>query len=171
LDSVRRRRGWLIGLGLGLMLGAAMLQLMNVARSAPSSVQLPNEPLSREELEQEAGAKGYQLVRDDGETYTKEQLDAAVAEAKKESAAANAASPSADPSASKQPKQYAFYVRPNASLQEVANALEALGLIEDRTEFVKLAKPYSGKIRVGMCQFAGKPTSEEIIAELTRAKN
>ena len=170
---MRKRRGWLIGLGLGLMLGVSMLQLMNVARSAPQSVQLPNEPLSRDDLEKEAGAKGYKLVRDDGETYTKEQLDAAVAQAKKEASA----SPSVSPSSSGETegdgtaKELDYYVPPGASLQEVASALLAMELIDNKDAFIKLAKPSSGKIRVGLCRFSGKPTPEEIVAELTRAKN
>ncbi|MBB6732880.1 hypothetical protein [Cohnella zeiphila] len=168
---MRKRRGWLIGLGLGLMLGASMLQLMDVARSAPQSVQLPNEPFSREELEKEAGAKGYKLVRDDGETYTKEQLDAAVAQAKKEAADSPAPLSSGEAEGDGMTKELDYYVPPGASLQEVASALLAMELIDDKDAFIKLAKPSGGKIRVGLCRFSGKPTPEEIVAELTRAKN
>lgn len=170
---MRKRRGWLIGLGLGLMLGAGMLQLMNAARSMSESGPLATASISQEQLEQEAADRGFRLVGNDEETYTKEQLDAAVAAAKQEAekAAASADRPSGGGAASEPVKEYDLYVRPNASLQEVANALEAMGLIDDKAAFIRLAKPYSGKLRVGLCRFAGKPTPEDIVAELTRAKN
>lgn len=195
-----KRRGWLIGFGLGIALGAAVLQLMTAAQNAGSSV-LPNAPLSQEQLSKEAEAQGYKLVSQmdgDAKIYTQEQLDAAVSQAKEEAAKASA-SPSANgeatapnasdggrsdsgkadgaqagsatPEETKAPDSTTFYVWQHATLQEVASALKSLGLVDDKDAFLRKAKPYSAKLRVGPCTFVGKPTYDEIIEELTRGKN
>lgn len=181
---MRKRRSWLIGLGLGIALGAALLQLMNAAQSPAGPTRLPNEPLSLEELKKQSTAKGYSLVRSgtgEGKTYSQEELDAAVAAAKKEAAPAgqgsaegaekagsDAEAGSSDDAAA-QPKT--LYIWQHATLQEVAHALEGLGLVDDKAAFIKRAKPYAGKLRVGLCTFSGQPTYDQIIEELTRGKN
>lgn len=179
---MRKRRGWLIGFGLGIAIGAMVLQIMTAAESAGKQA-LPNEPLSREELQKEAEAQGLSLVdpKAEGATYTQKELDDAVAKAKEETAAAKAASGATDgqggqsageaASASEQPDVRTLYVWRNAKLVDVANALFSLGLIYDKDAFIRQAKPYSTKLRVGPCTFTGKPTFDEIIAELTRSKD
>lgn len=166
---MRKRRSWLIGFGLGIAIGAMLLQIMTAAQSAGDSP-LPNEPLSKEQLQKEAEAQGFKLVDPValGTTYTQEEMDAAVAKAKKEAAAGQAASGA---SASDQPSVRTLYVWQDAKLVDVADALMSLGLIYDKDAFVQQAKPYSKKIRVGPCTFKGKPTYDEIIAELTRNKD
>lgn len=200
-----KRRGLLIGLGLGLMLGASMLQLIHAAEKGSSSFGLSGASLTAEELKQEAKAQGFALVDSSAKTYSQEELDAAVGKAKEETSAskdadsqdhqsggdkgsqdnqggkdsqatgnAGAAESSKDaesgPTPAKEEHTYSFYIRNNASLVEVATGLQELGLIEDKDRFVKQAKPYSGKLRVGTSTFVGKPSFQEIINEITRAK-
>jgi hypothetical protein len=171
---VRKRRGWLIGFGLGIALGAAVLQLMTAADSVSGSDRLPNEPLSLEELKKEAGAKGYDLVRSGtvgDKTYTQQQLDQAVAEAKQAAEAAAKASAGKSAASGSGERTIMFYIWEKASLQDVANGLKGIGLIDDKAAFIRQAKPYANKLRVGVCVFTGKPSYEQIIAELTRGKN
>ncbi|RUS46346.1 hypothetical protein [Cohnella sp. AR92] len=201
-----KRRGLLIGLGLGLMLGASMLQLIQAAEKGSSSFGLSGASLTAEELKQEAKAQGFALVDSTAKTYSQEELDAAVRKAEEEKSAskdadsqdhqgseanqgsqdnqggkdspatgnAGAAESSKDaeagPTPAKEEHTYSFYIRNNASLVEVATGLQELGLIEDKDRFVKQAKPYSGKLRVGTSTFVGKPSFQEIINEITRAK-
>lgn len=174
---MRKRRGWLIGFGLGIAIGAMVLQLMIAAQSAGDSA-LPNEPLSREELQKEAEAKGLTLVdpKSDGKLYSQKELDAAVEKAKQEAGSdkANEGTSQADSGASGatagQSGARTLYVWQDATLVDVADALMSLGLINDKQAFIQQAKPYSKKIRVGPCTFEGKPTFDEIIEELTRNK-
>lgn len=179
---MRKRRGFIIGLGLGLMLGAAMLQLMLAADAS----RLPGAPLTGEALKKEAAAQGFALVPAEEKTYTQQELDRAVAEAVRKAAASGGgaaqkgggtgapapASPDKATASSQKPaaEKYAFYIRANATLAEVATGLKELGLIEDEEAFIRKAKPYSGKLRVGPSVFEGKPTFDRIIAEITRAK-
>lgn len=183
---MRKRRGFIIGLGLGLMLGAAMLQLMLAADAS----RLPGAPLTGEALKKEAAAQGFALVPAEEKTYTQQELDRAVAEAVRKAAAsggggaaqkgggtgapapADSASPAKASASSQKPaaEKYAFYIRANATLAEVATGLKELGLIEDEEAFIRKAKPYSGKLRVGPSVFEGKPSFDRIIAEITRAK-
>lgn len=179
---MRKRRSWLIGLGLGIALGAALLQLMNAAQSPAGPTRLPNEPLSLEELKKQSAAKGYTLVRTGaGKTYSQEELDAAVAAARKEAAPAGQGSAEGAEKAGSESEEDStavagdqsktLYIWQHATLQEVAHALEGLGLIDDKAAFIKRAKPYAGKLRVGLCTFSGQPTYDQIIEELTRGKN
>ncbi|CAM3892390.1 hypothetical protein COLU111180_12980 [Cohnella lubricantis] len=164
---MRKRRSWLIGFGLGLAIGAILLQLMTAAESAGKSA-LPNEPLSKEDLQKEAAAQGLTLVdpEADGRTYTQEELDAAVAKAKEAAASGQTAAGSEAERANAR----TLYVWQDATLAEVSDALMSLGLINDKQAFIQQAKPYSTKIRVGPCTFEGKPSYDEIIEELTRNK-
>ncbi|THF81238.1 hypothetical protein [Cohnella fermenti] len=190
-----KRRGLLIGLGLGLMIGASSLQLMLAAEKGASSLNLSDASLTREELREAAEAQGFALVDAAVKTYTQEELDAAVQKAGSDAQAAggtdgiagsgadeaatgpasSAASPASSPAdssaaSSEEEHTYSFYIRAKASLLEVATGLEELGLIDDKEQFAKQAAAYSKSLRVGTCLFVGKPTYEEIIAEITRAK-
>lgn len=184
---MRKYRGLIIGLGLGLMLGAAMLQLILTAES----MSLPSGGIASETLEEEAEAQGFALVPAGEKTYSQQELDRAVAEAVKNAAAGGgqdgggtetggtseadaSASPSPEaspaPAPAPAPEKLVFYIRANATLKEVATALKGLALIEDEDAFIREARSYSGKLRVGPSVFVGKPSFEEIIEEITRAK-
>ncbi|MBB6636731.1 hypothetical protein [Cohnella thailandensis] len=195
-----KRRGLLIGFGLGLMIGAAVLQLILAAEKGSSSLSLTGTSITEKELQEEAEAQGYTLVKSSLKTYTQEELDAAVLKAREEAQASlesgtldgeeqtgskagegaskpastgAASGPSAGASqapSNEEEHTYSFYIRANATLIEVATGLQELGLIADKDQFVKQAKAYSKSLRVGTSTFVGKPTFEEIIAEITRAK-
>jgi hypothetical protein len=195
-----KRRGLLIGFGLGLMIGASVLQLILAAEKGSSSLSLTGTAITEKELQEEAEAQGYTLVKSTLKTYTQEELDAAVLKAQEEAQAnlesgsidgeeragpnagegastpastGAASSPSAgasQASSNEEEHTYSFYIRANATLIEVATGLQELGLIADKDQFVKQAKAYSKSLRVGTSTFVGKPTFEEIIAEITRAK-
>lgn len=182
---MRKYRGLIIGLGLGLMLGAAMLQLILTAES----MSLPSGGIASETLEEEAAAQGFALVPAGEKTYSQQELDRAVEEAVKDAAAGGgqdgggteaggtseadasaSPSPEASPAPAPAPEKLVFYIRANATLKEVATALKGLALIEDEDAFIREARSYSGKLRVGPSVFVGKPSFEEIIDEITRAK-
>ncbi|MBW5444545.1 hypothetical protein GE107_00505 [Cohnella sp. CFH 77786] len=188
---MRKHRKWLMGFGIGIMLGASMLQLILFARSQEQAL----------------------MVAEGPKTYTQEQLDEEVAKAVEETKRQlPSATPSASPggsggesalkpgSAAKQPgdgastqpggeasaspaqpgqtspdggggRVVAFYVNRGMSLRTVALSLKALGLIEDAGDFTEAARSISRKMEVGTATFTGHPTYEEIMAELTRKKD
>jgi len=181
-----------MGLGLGIALGAMLLQLIDFAMEQPV------------------------LVADGGKTYTQEQLDAAVDEAirqlppssssqaptdepgspgdgaalKPPGSGTDGADPAGsgpagtgpgttDPGASTGPADgttqerliVAFYVNKNMDLRTVALSLKTLGVIDDADDFTQAARSISRKIEIGTAMFTGKPSYDEIIAELTRPKD
>lgn len=183
MSSLRKHRKWWMGFGLGIALGAMMLQLIVFAQELP--------------------------VLDAGEekTYTQQELDEAIEEAIRQlppppasptpssepDGDGTASSPSgpeadgADPAApgpapdaeastgsaeSEEPERVvAFYVNRGMSLTAVARSLKALGVIDDADDFTHAARPISKQIEVGTASFTGQPDYDEIIAELTRPKD
>ncbi|WP_217595946.1 endolytic transglycosylase MltG [Cohnella sp. GbtcB17] len=192
------RRALLVGLGVGLMAGSALLQLMNYGQDLSEGTTMPVE-LTVDQLQKQAEGKGFAMYKLSEPMYTQAQLDAAAAKAKEDALAAAAAksgqatgdtpapssvsSPSSTPapsaSASPAPAETApavkerlgLYVAAGDSLEKVATGLKALGVIRDKAAFIKAAKPYSGKMRVGLSVFEGQATYDEIVAELLRDKN
>lgn len=196
---MNKRRALLVGFGVGLMAGAALLQLMTYGQKLSSGTALP-EPLTVAQLQEQAEGSGYGMYKLSEPMYTQAQLDAAAAKAKEDALAAegnksgqaggetaaptstSAPTPTPAPSASASPvptkaaeaapqTRLGLYVAAGDSLEKVATGLKALGVIKDKAAFVKAAKPYSGKMRVGLSVFEGEITYEGIIAELLRDKN
>jgi pyruvate/2-oxoglutarate dehydrogenase complex dihydrolipoamide acyltransferase (E2) component len=178
---VRKHRSLLIGLGVGLMLGASMLELIDTARSVASPPAAEPSPLSEEQLAQAAKDHGYQLVAADRKWYTEDEVEKRVNEALATAKAAengeagsaggaSAAKPLPDPHPSPAPERHTLKVEYKMSLTAVANQLYKMGLIDSVSKFVQYAKPYSGMLQVGTCEFVGKPTYEAIVQELIRSK-
>ncbi|RKP55486.1 hypothetical protein D7Z26_09890 [Cohnella endophytica] len=185
---MHKYRSWLMGLGIGIVIGASMLQLILLAKDQVKQVEAT--PISRERLNEEAVKEGLVLL-------TQNELDAKLKQAAKESKGTEQSeaspspssspsptpSPSSSPEASEKPDQkdeqpssssseekLTLYVSPGMTLTEVANDLKKLGLIGDVNGFIKHAKPISKKMNVGNAIFVGKPTYQQIMDELARKK-
>ncbi len=183
---MRNHRKWWMGLGLGIALGAMMLQLIDFAMEQPV------------------------LIADGGKIYTQKQLDDAVGEAIRQLPPPSSQAPTVEPGSgspgdgaappppgsgadgtdpagsgpagtgpaagpvdgtTQERLVVAFYVNKGMSLIAVARSLQALGVIDDADDFTQAARPISQKIKVGTASFTGQPTYDEIIAELTRKKD
>jgi len=186
---MRKYRSWLMGLGIGLIVGASMLQLILAAQDQ-------TKPLTKEQLEKKAAAAGYVLYSAEASVYTEEQLQEKIEEAvlqvqKKAEEAAPAptgkqtsepaaeepssestepATPSADAAAEDEPKATTLYVKPGMSLKAVADKLEQLGVVDDADDFVDKCWTIAKDLKVGTSVFTGKPTYRQIMTELTRLK-
>ncbi|MFC5532484.1 hypothetical protein [Cohnella yongneupensis] len=196
---MRKYRSWLMGLGIGLIVGASMLQLILAAKDQAGNKS--GMPLTRAQLEEEASKAGFVVYSANEKVYTEDELQAKLDEAKKatEQPAAtptasqeapstdNAnttqqqdqtgtkapeATPSASPSAppAEDPVAVTLYVRPGMNLTEVANKLEELGVVEDAKDFIDKCWSISKDLEVGTAVFTGKPTYRDIMTELTRRK-
>lgn len=176
---MRKYRSWLMGLGIGLILGASMLQLILIAKDQEQRV-AGEQPISRERLDAEAKKAGLVILPADARTYTQEELDAKVAEAVAAAESSKIDSKSTpklppaqakDTNRAKEPKIVTLNVRSNMPLSTVANELQKLGVIEDADDFVKKAESIATKLEIGTSVFVGKPTYKQIMAELTRSKD
>ncbi len=189
---MRKNRSWLMGLGIGIVLGASMLQLILAAKDQQEKV-----PPTREQLQQEAEKAGYVVYPADEKLYTEAELQAkldalagskAAAEAtpsqdvasaapgtEEEAPPADDAKPNADAAASASPGEpdaepVKLYVRPAMTLEEAAQELEKLGVISDAKAFIEKARPIAKKMRVGNALFTPGMTVEDMMSELTRKK-
>ncbi|MFC4307393.1 hypothetical protein [Cohnella boryungensis] len=192
---MRKYRSWLMGLGIGMVVGASMLQVILFAQDQERAVAI--EPFSTEQLSAEAKRSGLLLLSED-------ELNARIEEAvaqnrpqqgeedgqngESESAQPDPApspasgtdsppestdrqEPEASPAAeAPEPKTVQLYVKYRMTLTEVGDELEKLGLVEDSKDFVNRAKSISKKLKVGMAVFPDNATYQEIMDELVRKK-
>lgn len=189
---MHKYRSWLLGLGIGIILGASMLQLILMAKGFQASVKDGSEAISREQLESYAREQGLALYPAGEKRYTENELAAKIEEAlsalpKQNDSAQGEASPKADaeaePSASAKPSTEPSGSTPSGSTEEksirveyndtlviVAGKLKDAGIIDDEADFLKQAKSISKKLKVGTSTFTGKPTYKEIMTQLTGTK-
>ncbi|BBI34409.1 hypothetical protein [Cohnella abietis] len=186
---MRKYRSLLMGLGMGLVLGASMLQFILFAQE--QSGKLTDETLTQEQLSKEAQKSGYVIVPANEVTYTQKQLETKIDEAvatalanqstikdeavKEESKPAEqnkegSELPAANTSDLEASEAVTLYVRHMMTLTEVAKELVKLGVIDDTDGFINKARPISKKMNIGTAVFTGKPTYEQIMTELTRKK-
>lgn len=180
---MRKYRSWLMGLGIGLIVGASMLQLILAAKEQAGSIN------TKEQLEEQASRAGYTVYPANVKMYTEEELQAKLDEAVKARQEAEATSPSPSPSteskepestesasespsatAEEEPKATTLYVRPGMTLTEVAKKLEELGVVEDGDDFLDKCWSIAKDLEVGTAVFTGQPTYRAIMSELTRNK-
>ncbi|MBO9597656.1 MAG: hypothetical protein J7559_07545 [Cohnella sp.] len=187
---MRKYRSWLMGLGIGLMVGASMLQLILAAQDQ-------TKPLTLDQLKKKAEAEGYVVYSAQKQLYTEEELQAKIEEAvqqaqkkadaaeptsapsdKEETEPASEPSPDSEASASaspdaaesEEPKATTLYVKYGMTLTEVAAKLEELGVVDDGDDFLDKCWSISKDLKVGTSVFTGKPTYRQIMTELTRLK-
>lgn len=166
---MRKHRKLLIGLGVGLMLGASMLELMNAAQPSPAAA------WTEEQWKAQAERFGYQVFPSEEKVFTRDEVDRMVHEAEaRASAAARTGGTAGNGTAAEGDERTLTMPIPSGmTLTEAAEGLLVLGLLTDRKDFedfLRAARPYSGDIQPGIAVFRGKPTHEELIAELVREK-
>jgi hypothetical protein len=180
---MRKFRSWFMGLGIGIILGASMLQVIQFAKN--QAVMVAGEPMTREQLVTAAKNAGLILLPASQTMYTQDQLNAKVDEAVASAVqktgntdpngnhdTKGALKPPAPSKSSEtvDPKAVTFYIRKNMTLTEAGKKLEELGVIDNAQDFIKKAEPIAKKLNVGTVVFTGKPTYVQIMAELTREK-
>lgn len=193
---MRKYRSWLMGLGIGLILGATMLQVILMAKD--QSVMVAEQSITREQLDEEAKKSGLVLL-------TAEQLDTrvneAVATALEEDSAKNSNNDTSNGSneqstpiddskgalkpppqktdtenstsssgSAEEQREVTLYIAYKMTLTEVADKLQDLGVIEDKDDFVVKAWAISKKLSVGTSIFKTNSTYQQIMDELIREK-
>ncbi|MBW7473269.1 hypothetical protein K0T92_00765 [Paenibacillus oenotherae] len=179
------KRPFLLGLGIGLIIGAALLQLMLVGQQQADNL---------DHFNQDTDTSGSKL-------YTQEELDSKLAEAaeriraeemqkvqkaKDEEQKAEDAKPEANkdtsvpqpqpkaPSAAEgkaakdsEPGRTIVRIVPGSDLTETAALLEKHGVIENQKSFISLMRKESNKIRAGYFAFEGDLTLQQVKKVIT----
>jgi hypothetical protein len=165
-----KNRAMMSGIGIGLIAGAILLQVMLAAKgagTAPSALagKTPPDEMDPKQLK-EAAAKYYQVFEKNEKVYTQAEVDKKVQEAlNAQRNQAAAAAPAAE-------KKVAVYISPGLIASQVAELLYRSGVVTDRNAFEKLLneQQITSKIQVGYHVFEGTPEPQQVINALLAAQ-
>ncbi|TDF98200.1 hypothetical protein [Paenibacillus piri] len=170
---MRTNKSWLYGLGTGLIAGALLLELMNVASPAnkqPGTANASPSSLDKQQLK-DAAAKYFQVFENDQKLFSQAQLDTIVQQKlkeEKEKQPPAAAQPVKEP-VKETVKEVYIYVYNGQSAGVVADMLLKSGVITDRTAFEELMakQQLNDKIIAGVHAFKGQPDLSQVASILT----
>jgi hypothetical protein len=171
---VFKNRIYLFGLGVGLIAGAILLQLMNAAQSASTTYSNPAvetsnttmDQLDPQKLKQEA-SKVFQVFEKNEKVYTQKDFDTELQKKLKEERDKLAAdAPSGSSTAT---KRTILYIQPNLPASAVTEILFKAGIVSDRRalEEALTNQQAMNKMQVGYHMFEGSLTNEQIVKLLT----
>jgi hypothetical protein len=163
---MRNHRSLMSGLGLGLIIGAMLLQMMNaIASPAPKTPSPTEQEMTPQELKSSA-SKYYQVFEKDEKVFTQPQVDGLVQQrlAEELAKAPAAAAPTAT-------RETYVYVSKGMVAMQVADMLYQSGIITDRKAFEDQmnTQQLTGKIVPGIHVFKGPAPMElgQVIANIT----
>lgn len=172
-----QKSSFYMGLGIGLIFGAILLQLMNLAGEMDDLAALPGTPeeqsaqdgpagITEEQWLELAGVFGYQPVKKHERLYTEEELNESLRKAREEERMAARAEWEQK---AEETAHYGFYIQWRMDAEKVGELLQAMGLADSAEQFANYMKEkgLSGRIRTGAYHFEGKPTMEEIAERIT----
>jgi uncharacterized membrane protein len=165
---VFKNRTYLFGLGVGLIVGAILLQLMIVAKNASATYSNPStntdiaeEKLSSQKLKEEA-SKEFQVFDKTEKVYTQKEFDAELQKKIKEEKDKLAAQPAGSPS---ETKRTILYIQPNLTVSAITESLFKAGIVSDRRALEEeiTKQQATGKMQAGYHVFEGTLTNEQIV--------
>jgi hypothetical protein len=163
---VFRNRSYVLGIGIGIIVGALLLQIMSVRASAPGQSRLGMDEMDPQKLKDEA-SKYYQVFDKNTKVYTQTELDTAVQKkVKEETDKLAAAKPQA--SAPESIHKVIIYVQPNLDATAVSELLVKSGVITDRKAFVTELEKQGGntRIQIGFHVFEGALDIQKVVSNL-----
>ncbi|MDR6552789.1 hypothetical protein [Paenibacillus qinlingensis] len=167
-----KNRALVSGIGIGIIVGAILLQVMLLRPSSPSQSGsgISMEEMDPQKLKVEA-SKYYQVHEKNIKLYTQVELDDTVQKKLKEEAdKLAAAKPQVQPSASQAPvsSKVILYVQPNLDATAVAELMIRSGIITDRKAFIAELNKQGGnsKIQVGFHEFVGNLDMQALVTNL-----
>lgn len=170
---MKKDKRFLTGLGFGLIAGAILLQLMNVATSG--DMVMPESENSNEsrqytvsELTDIADQLGYRIYKRDEKRYTEGEAGELVRAAIEQDREREQQPATPEQPAEKQ--SYVFTIKSGMSSDQVAEALVNAKLIDDGDAFKKelARRELTNKIQVGDFTFEKKPSLAELIDKITK---
>lgn len=165
-----KNRALVSGIGIGVIVGAILLQVMLFRPSTPSQSGISLEEMDPQKIREEA-SKYYQVFEKNVKMYTQAELDAAIQKKlKDESDKVIATKPQDSPKVT-QPassSKIVIYVQQNLDASTVADLLYRSGVISDRKAFVTELDKQGGntKIQVGYHEFEGVNDMPTIVTNL-----
>lgn len=164
-----KNRLFLSGIGIGLITGSLLLQLMNVG--AESANPQPSNKVSLDELDvnqlKQQAERYFQVFSKDEKVYTAAQTDKILAE-QKEKLNATAPKPElAEPQP--QVKQTVIYVEEGYKAEYVGQLLVKAGIIPDAKAFEQelIRQQKLNRIQVGAHLFGSKLDLSDVVDKLT----
>ncbi|ANS74027.1 hypothetical protein AWM70_05115 [Paenibacillus yonginensis] len=182
-----RNRHFLFGLGAGLIIGALLLQLMNVAQTQPQMLN------TEEEVRNAAKALGLKVYDSSEQVYSEQEWK----ERENGEPAGTTASAPPSPSSPEEPSEPSTPAEPStpskaeapapspapaemvdiripagSTLSQVADRLKSAGVITDKEAFVQLAKKWNATriIQTGTFTFTKGESFKSITNKITKKK-
>jgi hypothetical protein len=165
-----KNKMYVYGLGVGLIVGAILLQLMNIALHNNNPQAYANtriEELDPNKLKEQA-SKYFQVFDQKVKVFSQSEFDnelkKSVQEEKDKFAAAN---PTPATTAS---KRTVVYIQPNLPASSVTEILFKSGVVSDRIKLEEelVKQQATNKIQVGYHIFEGAPDLQQVIANLQK---
>ncbi|WNR46673.1 hypothetical protein [Paenibacillus roseipurpureus] len=174
-----KNRSLVTGMGIGIIVGALLLQVMLGRSSAPGNSGISMDEMDPQKLKVET-SKYFQVFDLNVKMYTQAELDVAVQkklkdEADKQAAASKGQEQSKpSPQASPQPtaqtstSKVVIYIQPNLDATAVADLLVKSGVVTDRKAFVTELDKHGGstKLQIGYHEFEGVMDMQKIVSNL-----
>lgn len=171
-----KNKFFIYGLGLGLIAGAVLLQLMFKVDEMEGRTSDPGQSASAlEQLQAQADKLNYKVVPKAQAIYSDkdiETLKQKAAEEERNKIAKQTAAPSVPGASPLQPAAKTVrtvYISERMDASQVADMLVKAGLLPDTGGFVALLgeKKLTTRIRSGSYSFEDQPTVDDIIARIT----
>ncbi|WP_028550453.1 hypothetical protein [Paenibacillus sp. UNC451MF] len=163
-----KNRSLLLGLGTGLIAGALLLQVMNIAASPEQMAKgMELQEMDKQKLK-EAAAKYYQVNELDQKLYNQTQADALVQQKLKEEQDKQATAAPAQTSKETMKETYIF-ISKGLTAGNVADLLQQSGVIADRKTFedAMYKQQLNDKIVAGVHVFKGPQDLTQVLTNLT----
>ncbi|NQX57362.1 hypothetical protein [Paenibacillus qinlingensis] len=167
-----KNRALVTGIGIGIIVGAILLQVMLTRPSSPSKSGISLEEMDPQKLKEEA-SKYYLVLEKNVKMYTQAELDSAIQKKIKEETdklAAAKPQPQDQPKATAPaaPSKIVIYVQPHLDATAVADLLVNSGVITDRKAFISELDKQGGstKIQVGYHEFVGVLDVQAIVTNI-----
>lgn len=183
-----------MGVGVGIICGALLLQLLLIVDSPPSEAvnfgadgespsadatvmsalggdgAMDRAAMDEDALREAADRMGFRLVPSGERMYTAAELEQAVEEARKDAANAAGGTGNATEENGGRDERTELVVPSGATLTQVARELERLELIDDEQRFIDWMKErrLQRRIVAGYYSFYGRPSYEVIADVITR---
>lgn len=165
-----KNRTFLTGLGIGIMIGALLLQLMYIGEDNQQKL---NNSLNGEDTKMYTQAEVDLMLaaeRDSAELNAKTEDEALQAEATPSPASSDAvpsAESSEEPAVEEEPVQLQLRIQGGMNLTQTAELLKENHLIADKSAFIAKMKKTKKPVRAGYFLFIGEPTLDEVITKIT----
>ncbi|MDF2657331.1 MAG: hypothetical protein K0Q94_122 [Paenibacillus sp.] len=164
-----KNKGFVYGLGIGLIAGAVMLQLMFKVDEMENRTIRQGGPAAVDQLQAEADKLNYKVVPKDQKTYSDKDIEAIRQKTSEEERSKLAAQPV--PQQVPPKTVSSVYITEQMNAYHVADMLLKANLIADSNGFVTTLrdKKLTTRIRAGSYSFEGGASVDDIISRITIA--